>query len=176
MKHFSSPTILVVSGLLIIGAVLFFLIGPLYTSIRDTHEEIETTRLSIATLQEQQRNITSVSKSFSSIQAQGDFTTSLFINEENSVDFFNSIDEIYSQSGAQESHLRIDTPARSPEYQVLGIHFTFFGAYDTVRKFVHQIQGSAYPIVIQSISIARAPGSDSVSATIDGTIPWRQAL
>lgn len=176
MKPPRPPLIIGFVGTLVLISGVLFIMLPLYRSVVSNHNEIETIRLSIATLQEQQKNITNVTKSFSSIQSQSDFASALFLNEEGSVDFFNAVDELYSTTDAIDSHLRIDTPARSPEYQTIGIHFTFSGSYDTARSFIHRLPTLHFPITVQTYTVSRTSNAKSLSVTIDGTLPWRQAL
>ncbi len=161
----------VVVAILIIGVIV-----PLMSSIVSTRAELSAQHEQVVGLQAQQHDVAGTAKQYETLQTQEQSVSQKFLTEGTSVDFFNAIDALVTSAGASNSQLRIDTPARTKDFQMLGIHLTFNASYRSVITFVRGLSQMKELIAVTNVSISSASSGTQNSVTIDAQIPWNQPL
>ncbi len=174
MKPLSPAVTSVLTGTLLLAATVIVGVLPLHSSVRSIRDDIDRDRLSIATVEKQQRNIVTVSRNFSRLQDQQRFIDRLFLREERAVDFFNRVDELFSKAGASDSVLRLDTPTQGQSYQTVGVHITFTGTYDQTLGFLRSLSTLDQLVRVTGIQFSAGTGGRAGTATLEGIVPWEK--
>lgn len=163
-------------GTIVVGIITTGVIAPLLRSMYSRYEIITSQKEQVAELQAQQRNIAEVTKEFDALKKKEIAVDEQFLSEDASVDFFNTIDELISNSGATSSQLRIDTPVRTKEFQMLGIHLTFNASYRSTVAFIRGVMSMKQSVSISNIALSGSTDQSKNSVIIDAQVPWSQIL
>lgn len=177
MKQFSRPSFLVsLIGVLIVVAIITFVTLPLINELSASRKQIDFTRSTIATLEKQQQNIETVSREFSRLTEQDEQLDKLFLNEERSVEFFNSLDASFSANGINGQSVKFDPPQSVSKYQTLNVTVTFNAPYATLIRVVRELQSLEPVILVQSVAITERTGDASgVNITLNGLALWENS-
>ncbi len=174
MKQFIRPSFVVwsIGILMLVGIITFFNLSIL-SELSTSREQIDLTRSTIATLEKQQQNIEAVSQEFSKLTEQDERLDKQFLNEERSVEFFNSLDTLFSANGVNDQTVKIDPSQANSQYQTLNVTIAFNAPYATLIRIIRQLQSLEPMILTQSITTGRRAGSVSgESITLNGLVLW----
>jgi Tfp pilus assembly protein PilO len=172
MKPFQLSLMVALVGLLVLSIGALLAVVPQLVSINQVRTDIDSTRLTIASLRQQQTKIENVRQEFATLQAQEQAVLKQYLLETSSIDFFNLIDDRYARAGITNGQLRIDTPASAADYQLVGAHLTFSASYQQLITFIRSLPTIDPLVRLQTLTIN--PGSDGLAVTIDGLVPWRK--
>lgn len=178
MKQFIRPSLIVWSiGLLMPAAIVTFFTVPLITELSTSRKTIDLTRSTIATVEKQQQNIDIVSQEFSQLTEQDELLDKLFLNEDRSVEFFNSLDTLFSTNGITGQTVKIDSPQQTAsKYQTLNVTITFSTKYAALIHIIRQLQSLEPLILTQSITTTERGGNFSdQSVTLNGLVLWENS-
>lgn len=164
------------TGTIVVAVLSIGVIAPLLRSMYSRYDIITSQKEQIAELQAQQQNIAEVTQEYDALKEKEITVDEQFLSEDTSVDFFNTIDELISNSGATNSQLRIDTPVRTKEFQMLGIHLTFNASYRSTVAFVRGVMSMKQSVSISNIALSGSTDQSKHSVTIDAQVPWSQIL
>lgn len=168
----------IITGISLASLSLGVMVGiqPQLTALNQARAEIDTTRLTIASLEKQQANLETVQREFTALQAAERSLQARYVQTKQSIDLFNTIDELFAQTRVSDGQLRLDSPSPNAEHQLTGAHLTFSATYAELITFIRQLNTIEPLVRIQSLAITGADTGDQLTVTIDAAIPWRQSL
>ncbi len=166
--------VIATGAMLLIMAVGFWVL-PRLAKLQQTRQNIDATRIAIASVKNQQENIEAVSQDFEKIQADAQLVEEVFLRESESVNFFNRVDEAFASSGIDDSLVRIDTPIKGTPMQPVGIHLSFKATFSQTLSLLRTLRSLKPLITIETVALNATEGtSRTLSITIDGTVPWEE--
>ncbi|MBI4426479.1 MAG: type 4a pilus biogenesis protein PilO [Candidatus Kerfeldbacteria bacterium] len=172
MKSFPLGLTVALVGLIVLSTGVVFTVLPQLVTINQVRGDIDSTRLTIASLRLQQTNIENVRQQFASLQAQEQKVLKQYVLDAASIDFFNLIDDLYARAGVTNGQLRIDTPTTNADYQLLGAHLTFSASYQQLVSFIRSLNTIEPLVRIQTLTVNS--GTDALPVTIDAFVSWRK--
>lgn len=161
------------TALLIVTTLV--VIVPELSSVSSKRQEVDSIRVSTAAVKKQLTNSAVENQNFTTLLRHKDVLNKLFLDQATTIDFFNTIDVVFEESGIRESNVRLDTPQQQAPLQVVGVHFTFAGTIDQTIKFLKKIQSLPTFLKIDEVKTSLSdPTNNLFDVQVDALVPWQE--
>lgn len=158
-------------SIIIVG--IFFGIIPLFSVVAQQRASIDTFRASILSAARQQSDSElSIEQQYNTMKEKQNVINGYFLNNQNVIDFYNTIDDSFNTIGIRIHDTRIDSPSPQDKQQLIGVHFTMKATSSQAVSFVQSFGSMTQPIRVDTI-IMSAPIANVLEVSIDGVIPWQ---
>lgn len=166
LKLTSQYTLPIGTLILTAGGVIFGLL-PLLSSIDNVQKEIATTRLDLATIQEQQKD-TSRSQNEAELTSQKAALDRMFISTNQVLEFLSLLEERADDADVEEAIIINDFPETGTGNiieQPISIDAT--GSYSNIMDYLQKLEAIDYYINVESVTLT---GTSTATSGAQGSI------
>lgn len=173
MKRTSPAIIVGFTTASVITAVIVFFMVPFQKSLASTRQRIDSTRANIVSLDQQQQNIDAVSKNFTELTDQNDLIQAVFLTNDSTVDFFNTLDELADRLLLQKFQKHLDSPSAVSGPQVVSLRISFSSSYRTTLEFLRNLQQLKTLVKLNGITVSSSQSDNGYNVQVEALVPWQ---
>ena len=161
--------------LLVIFCLLYFIIIPTITDIKNMSGEIEEQRIDLEKKYIKGQSLKKLSDNLKSIEPKLDLLNQLFINKNRELEFITTLE---NQAGLnrlnQKINLNPPQAADNQDFQKADLQLLLTGKFSRLLKYLQDLESLGYYTNIKSLELSPAQGQEAVSdeeaAPPDGSI------
>ena len=163
------------SFLLVIFCLLYFIIIPTITDIKNMSGEIEEQRIDLEKKYIKGQSLKKLSDNLKSIEPKLDLLNQLFINKNRELEFITTLENRAGLNRLnQKINLNPPQAADNQDFQKADLQLLLTGKFSRLLKYLQDLESLGYYTNIKSLELSPARGQEAVSdeeaAPPDGSI------
>jgi Tfp pilus assembly protein PilO len=169
--------ILQLSSLVIILVLIFAVILPLSSKLKQVAKNVEDQRVTLEITQKKAQNTASLISDYDKIKSYQQEISKFFINKKDQLDFLTSLENTAQENNLTQV-LTLEEVGKIEQIKDLPLSIVLTGNYLDIIKYLAEIEALNYYISIESINLSKQSSStaalNNVTATIESKTYWQE--